>query len=141
MDVKSAFLNGHLNEEVYVLQPPGFEMPGLEDKVCRLKKALYGLKQAPRAWYQRIDKFFKNIGFIRCAYVANLYVLKKCGKIVLVVLYVDDLNITGNNEDMVNRTKEILSLEFEMTHLGLMHFCLGTEVWQEASKIFISQQK
>ena len=142
MDVKSAFLNGHLKEEVYVLQPPGFEMPGSENKVCRLKKALYGLKQAPRAWYQRIDKFFKNIGFIRCASDANLYVLKKCGKIVLVVLYVDDLNITGNDEDMVNRTREILSLEFEMTDLGLMHFCLGIEVWQqEAGKIFISQQK
>ena len=110
MDVKSSFLNGHLKEEVYVLQPPGFEMPGSENKVCRLKKALYGLKQAPRAWYQRIDKFFKNIGFIRCASDANLYVLKKCGKIVLVVLYVDDLNISGNKEDMVNWTREIPSL-------------------------------
>ena len=129
MDVKSTFSNVHIKEEVYVLQPPGFEMPELENKVCRLKKALYGLKQAPRAWYQRIDKFFKNIGFIRCASDANLYVLKKCGKIVLVVLYVDDLNITGNNEDMVNRTREILSLKFEMTDLGLMHFCLGIEFW------------
>ena len=113
-------------------------MPGSENKVCRLKKALYGLKQAPRAWYQRIDKFFKKIGFIRCASDANLYVLKKDGNIVLVVLYVDDLNITGDNEDMVKNTREILSLEFEMTDLGLMHFCLGIEVWQEASIIFIS---
>lgn len=74
MDVKSAFLNGDLKEEVYVSQPPGFEVPHSTNKVCKLKKALYGLKQAPRAWYQQIDKFFLALNFKRCASDANLYV-------------------------------------------------------------------
>ena len=91
MDVKSTFLNGHLKEEVYVFQPPGFEVPNSENKVCRLKKALYGLKQAPRAWYQRIDSFLISIGFSKSAFDANLYVYKQDGKYVVIVLYVDDL--------------------------------------------------
>ena len=101
MDVKSSFLNGDLKEEVYVSQPPRFEVPHLENKVCRLKKALYGLKQAPKAWYQQIDKFFLALKFKRCAWDANLYVYMKHGRIVTIVLYVDDLLIIGNDEGMI----------------------------------------
>jgi hypothetical protein len=76
MDVKLAFLNGYVDEEIYVKQPEGFEVPGKEDKVYRLKKALYGLKQAPRAWYSRIDKYFQDHGLIKSLSEPNLYILQ-----------------------------------------------------------------
>ena len=92
MDVKSAFLNGHLKEEIFVAQPLGYVQRGEEEKVYKLKKALYGLKQAPRAWYSRIDSFFLKTGFRRCPYEHALYVKEdKYGKFLIVSLYVDDL--------------------------------------------------
>ena len=114
MDVKSACLNGDLKEEVYVSQPPGFEVPHSMNKVCKLKKASYGLKQAPRAWYQRIDKFFLALNFKRYASDANLYVCRAHGRIVTIVLYVGDLPITGNDEDLIQQTRKALRTEFEM---------------------------
>ena len=74
MDVKSAFLNGDLQEEVYMTQPPGFEVEGQEHKVCKLIKALYGLKQAPRAWYAKMDDYLKKVGFQRSESDDTLYV-------------------------------------------------------------------
>ena len=86
MDVKSAFLNGVLEEEVYLKQLPGYMKIGKEHKVLKLKKALYGLKQAPRAWNTRIDKYFKENGFIQCPYEHALYVKKKEGKLLIVAI-------------------------------------------------------
>ena len=97
MDVKSAFLNGNLEEEVYVEQPPSFVIPDSESKVCRLKKALYELKQAPRAWYQRINTFFASIGLQRSPSDANLYMFSKGGLQMVVILYVDELIIMGSH--------------------------------------------
>ena len=91
MDVKSAFLNGFLSEEVYIHQPPGYIKKGEEHKVCRLKKALYGLKQAPRAWYNRIDSYFTTHGFKKCVHEHTLYIKATKGNMLLVCLYVDDL--------------------------------------------------
>ncbi|PAM41459.1 hypothetical protein CEJ63_24880, partial [Acinetobacter baumannii] len=96
-DVKSAFLNGVLEEEVYIQQPSGYEVKGHEDKVLKLKKALYGLKQAPRAWNNRIDKYFKENGFTKCPHEHALYIKFKDGDVLIVCLYVDDLIFTGNN--------------------------------------------
>ena len=79
MDVKSAFLNGHLKEEVYMTQPLGFEMPNSENKVCNLKKALHGLKQALRAWNKRIDSFLQLIDLKQCASDASMYVKRRMG--------------------------------------------------------------
>ena len=141
MDVKSAFLNGNLKEEVYIEQPSGFMIPGSESKVCRLRKALYGLKQAPRAWYQRIDTFFRSIGLHRSPSDANMYVFSEGGLHMVIILYVDDLIITGSHQERISHTQELLWREFEMTDLGLMHFCLGIKVWQEPGNIFISQSK
>ena len=102
MDVKSAFLNGTLEEEVYVEQPTGYVIPGVEDKVYRLKKALYGLKQAPRAWYKKIDSYFIENGFQRCPFEHTLYIkFIEPGDILIVCLYVDDLIFTGNNLKMI----------------------------------------
>ena len=97
MDVKSAFLNGILEEEVYIKQPLGYEILGEEHKVYKLKKALYGLKQAPRAWYKRIDSYFVNNGFSKCVYEPTLYIkVSNEGEILIVCLFVDGLIFTSN---------------------------------------------
>eukprot|EP00253_Pinus_taeda_P027469 PITA_27469 len=97
MDVKSAFLNGVLEEEVYVEQPLGYEKKGEEHKVCKLKKALYGLKQAPRAWYSRIDSYLLDNEFDKCGGEPTVYIKEKDGKILIVVLYVDDVIFTDSD--------------------------------------------
>jgi hypothetical protein len=142
LDVKSAFLNGELKEEVYVQQPQGFETPGQEEKVYKLKKALYGLKQAPRAWYSEIDGYFVQQGFIKSQSEPTLYV-KRQGKndILLVALYVDDLVYTSNNEKLIENFKIEMMKKYEMSDLGLLHHFLGIEVYQEKSGIFICQRR
>ena len=104
LDIKSAFLNGKLEEEIYVEQPQGFVVDGEENKVYKLKKALYGLKQAPRAWYTQIDNYFIENGFIRSKSESTLYVKNKDNsQILIVALYVDDLIFTRNDEKMVEK--------------------------------------
>jgi hypothetical protein len=98
MDVKSAFLNGDLNEEVYMEQPKGFELYGNPDLVCKLKKALYGLKQDPRAWYHRLDTYLKDKGFKRGTVDNNLYIKREGDDLLIVLVYVDDI-IFGCNKD------------------------------------------
>jgi hypothetical protein len=142
MDVKSAFLNGTLEEEVYVEQPAGYVVRGKEDKVYRLKKALYGLKQAPRAWYKKIDSYFIQNGFQRCPFEHTLYIkFIDPGDVLIVCLYVDDLIFTGNNSKMIVEFREAMIRCFEMTDLGLMSYFLGIEVVQQKDGIFISQKK
>ncbi|KAL0364507.1 UNVERIFIED_CONTAM: Retrovirus-related Pol polyprotein from transposon RE1 [Sesamum angustifolium] len=141
MDVKSAFLNGYIDEEIYVEQPQGFIAKGSEEKVLRLKKALYGLKQAPRAWYSRIDKYFMDRGFRRSLSEPTLYIKSQGNGTLIVSLYVDDLIYTGNNEKMIQDFKEDMMKTFEMSDLGLMHFFLGIEINQEKEGIFICQRK
>lgn len=140
MDVKSAFLNGYLEEEVYVEQPPGYEIVGQEDKVYKLKKALYGLKQAPRAWYSRIDSYFLQNGFNRCNSEPTLYTkMNEQCEFIIVCLYVDDLIFTGDLA--IDLFKGPMKKEFEMTDLGFMKYFLGIEVNQNDNGIFISQSK
>lgn len=141
MDVKSAFLNGELEEEIYVAQPPGFISEGEEDKVLMLRKALYGLKQAPRAWYGRIDSYFLKNGFQRSMNDAAMYVMKKDKDLVVVSLYVDDIIITGNNSRLIEKFKDDMKLEFEMTDLGMLNYFLGMEIIQDDRGIFLSQEK
>ena len=137
---KSAFLNGYLEEEVYVEQPQGYEVPGQEHKVYRLKKALYGLKQAPRAWYSRIDTYLIENGFHRSESEPTLYTkFDEQGKMLIVFLYVDDLIFIGDFG--IKYFKVVIESEFEMIHLGLMKFFLGIEFQQSKSGIFISLSK
>jgi len=139
LDVKSAFLHGELNEEVFVEQPCGYVQKGHEKKVYRLKKALYGLKQAPRAWYNRIEAYFQKAGFEKCDYEHTLFFkTRKEGKILIVSLYVDDLIFTGNDELMFTEFKNSMKHEFDMTDLGKMRYFLGLEVLQRSDGIFIS---
>lgn len=102
LDVKSAFLYGELNEEVYVEQPKGYERKGKEQKVYKLLKALYGLKQSPRAWFSRIETYFIKEGFQKSCYEQALFIKRrKEVKILIVSTYVDDLLFVGNDEDMM----------------------------------------
>ena len=141
MDLKSAFLNGVLMEEVYIEQPPGYEKKGQEHKVCRLKKALYGLKQAPRAWYSRIDSYLLENGFEKCEEEPSVYIKGKDCKILIVVLYVDDVIFTSNDDYLIENFKSVMKEEFEMTDMGLLRYFLGIEVDQNKNGIFISQAK
>ena len=142
MDVKSAFLNGFLDEEVYVDQPPGYVKKGYEDQVYKLKKALYGLKQAPRAWYTRIDAYLLQHGFQKCPYEHTLYIKSNLdGDLFIICVYVDDLIFTGNCKAMIDEFREAMTSQFEMTNMGLMSYFLGIEVQQTNEGIFISQQK
>ena len=107
MDVKSKFLNGLLMEQVYVEQPLGYEKEGQEHKVCRLKKSIYGLKQALRAWYNRIYSYLLENGFEKCEGEPTLYIKEKYGKMLIVVLYVDDVIFTGNDDYLIeNKLKQ-----------------------------------
>jgi hypothetical protein len=139
MDVKTAFLNGVVEKEVYIEQPEGFEVGDRETHVCRLRRALYGLKQAPQAWYSRIEGYLREMGFQRGEADANLYFL--AGEVHLIlVLYVDDLFLTGD-EQLIVDCKANLAAEFEMKDLGLMHYFLGLEIWQTDGCFFLGQGK
>ena len=112
MDVKTTFLNGVV-EEVYVEQPLGFETHDRESRVCRLKKTLYGLKQEPRTWYGRINKLLSSLGFNKSKADSNLYYKVEEGKPVILLLYVDDLFVTGM-DGLIADMKRKLDAEFEM---------------------------
>ncbi|KAG8492422.1 hypothetical protein CXB51_009695 [Gossypium anomalum] len=141
LDVKSAFLNGLLQEEIYIDQPQGFVVSGKEQMVYKLKKALYGLKQAPRAWYTKIDSYLLSLGFERSISEPTLYVKKKQAETQLIVfLYVDDLLVTGGDRNMLADFKAKMKDTFEMSDLGQMIYFLGMEVQQTHSGIFLGQK-
>jgi len=141
LDVKSAFLNGYLDEEVFVAQPQGFKKEGRENHVYKLKKVLYGLKQAPWAWYSCIDGYFQNLGFTRSKSEPTLYYKHDGVDILLIFLYVDDLIYMGTNSRLNYAFRNFMMQEFEMKILGLMHYFLGLEVYEDDSQIFIAQTK
>ena len=129
MDVKTVFLNGVIEEVLYIDQPQGFEVEDGQTHVCKLKKALYGLKQAPRAWYGRIDSFLMSMDFTKSKADPNHYYEVIEDEPVILLLYVDDLFLTRNEKQIVECKKKLVE-EFEMKDIGLMHYFLGLEVWQ-----------
>ena len=129
-DIVTAFLNGDIFEEVYVTQPRGFVKKGQEDKVCRCKKALYGLKQSPHAWYEKADTHLVKRGFRNSPIESTLYVKREDDVLLIVVLYVDDLLITGPNERHIVEFKADLNATFKMKDLGLLHHYLGIQFKQ-----------
>jgi hypothetical protein len=128
MDVKTVFLNGIIEEEVYIEKPEGFEIFNSESHVCRLKRALYGLNKAPCAWYTQIDNYFTRLGFTKSEVDANLYQIVVELKLLIIVLYVDDLILTSD-EQLIHSCKEDLAKELEMKDMGLLHYFLGLEIW------------
>eukprot|EP00253_Pinus_taeda_P005213 PITA_05213 len=140
MDVKSAFLHGDLHEEIYMEQPTGF-IEIHSSLVCWLKKSIYGLKEAPQAWYAKMDSFLLERGFPRCHSDNSVYT-KKVGKsLIILVLYVDDLILTGSDTNLINHVKSSLKTKFEMRDLGHMHYFLGLQVLQSKEGISLSQSK
>lgn len=140
MDVKSTFLNGDL-EEVYIEQLDGFILGNDPNLVCRLKKALYGLKQAPRAWYYRLDKYLYQQGFSKGSTDNNLYIKIENDKLLILVVYVDDI-IFGNNEEAMSQNFAlVMQKEFEMSFLGELTYFLGLQIQQNEGGIFLYQTK
>ncbi|CAA7030319.1 unnamed protein product [Microthlaspi erraticum] len=140
MDVKTAFLNGVLEEEVYMEQPEGFVVPGSEHKVCKLVKSLYGLKQAPKQWHQRFDEAVLSFGFKinqsdKCLYSK----FDDSSNGVIICLYVDDMLIFGTNLRLVELTKEFLSSNFAMKDMGEADVILGIRIKRDNGRICLSQ--
>ncbi|CAL5428100.1 unnamed protein product [Camellia sinensis] len=141
-DVKNAFLHGHLQEEVYMALPPGYNLPTKGGKqVCRLKKSLYGLKQSPRAWFGRFTSSMKAFGYRQSNSDHTLFLKHNKGKITALIIYVDDMIVTGNDLDERKALQNHLAHEFEMKDLGLLKYFLGIEVSRSKRGIFLSQRK
>ncbi|GJT21886.1 zinc finger BED domain-containing protein RICESLEEPER 2 [Tanacetum coccineum] len=141
MDVKTAFLNGELKEEVYVHQPEGFVDPERPHHVYRLKKALYGLKQAPRAWYDTLSKFLLAQGFSKGVVDPTLFI-RKTGKHTLhVQIYVDDIIFSSTDPKDCDRFSNEMSSKFQMSMMGQISFFLGLQISQNPRGIFINQSK
>ena len=109
--------------------------------VYLLKKSLYGLKQAPRAWYDKMDSFLLDTGFSRCHSDPNVYTKKVGNHLIILVLYVDDLILTGSDPKIITHVKSSLRQNFEMPDLGHFHYFLGLQVQQTKEGIFLSQSK
>ncbi|GJV67090.1 retrovirus-related pol polyprotein from transposon TNT 1-94 [Tanacetum coccineum] len=141
MDVKTAFLNGDLQEEVFVSQPEGFEDQDNPTHVYRLKKALYGLKQAPRAWYDTLSKFLLANNFFKGAVDPTLFTRKSGKHILLVQIYVDDIIFASTDHNACHINAKEMNFKFQMSMLGQMSFFLGLQVSQSPRGIFINQAK
>ena len=141
LDIKTAFLNGDLQEEVYVKQPPGFATKEKEHMVCRLHKALYGLKQAPRAWYEKIHKHLIALGFTCSLIESTFYVRKDGPNLLVLVLYVDDILLTGSCDAKLDFLMADLQHTFEVTYLGLLSYYLGIQFVSVEGGMFMHQGK
>ncbi|WVZ52618.1 LOW QUALITY PROTEIN: hypothetical protein U9M48_003661 [Paspalum notatum var. saurae] len=137
MDVKSAFLNGFIEEEVYVRQPPGFESARFPDRVYKLRKALYGLK----AWYAKLKSFLLKSGFVMGSVDKTLFLLSRGGDTLIVQIYVDDIIFDGSSHALVSSFAEQMSREFEMSLMGELQFFLGLQIKQGLKGTFVHQAK
>jgi Reverse transcriptase (RNA-dependent DNA polymerase)/Integrase core domain len=145
IDVKSAFLNGELDEEIYMQQPEGFAVAGQENKVCRLQKALYGLKQASRQWHRKLDTAVRELGFSQSTGDPSVYVIhqQRGGSITVLIVYVDDITLMGDSIEQIVYFKKQLANRFEITDLGEISYYLGLRVIRNRSNrtITLDQEK
>nr|AAP54332.2 retrotransposon protein, putative, unclassified [Oryza sativa Japonica Group] len=141
LDVKNAFLHGDLQEEVYMEIPPGFATSQTEGKVLRLKKSLYGLKQSPRAWFDRFRRAMCGMGYKQCNGDHTVFYRHNRGLKTILVVYVDDMIITGDDCLEISRLKQNLSKEFEVKDLGQLKYFLGIEIARSPRGIVLSQRK
>ena len=126
MDVKTAFLNGELKEEIFMSIPDGVNVDG--DKLCRLWRSLYGLKQSSRCWYQKLSSFLIDQGFIRIQSDYAIFIRRTATSLIIIAVHVDDLMMLASSKDEMIKIKEALSKIFEMTDCGEIHFYLGLQI-------------
>ena len=131
MDVKTAFLNGSLSEDVYMVQPDGFVETGKENMVCKLKRSIYGLKQASRQWYLKFHDIVTSYGFQENVVDQCIYLRVSGSRYIILVLYVDDILLAANDTDLLLETKQMLSYSFDMKDLGEAHYVLGIEILRD----------
>ena len=141
MDVKSAFLNGELEEEVFVEQPPSFVDPRFPNHVYRLDKALYGLKQAPRAWYETLAQFLLESGFTRGTIDKTLFYINNGNDLLPVQIYVDDIIFGSTNDKLCQKFSKLMQSRYQMSMMGELSYFLGLQVKQTDDGIFINQSK
>jgi hypothetical protein len=141
LDVSNAFLHGFLKENVFMAQPLGFVDSAQPSHVCKLHKSLYGLKQAPRAWFERFTSHLLTLGFTASLADASLFVLHTGSTTVYLLLYVDDIIITGNNSTVVSDVISQLSTTFELKDLGPLRYFLGLQIEYKRVGLFVHQQK
>lgn len=142
LDIKNAFLNGDLEEEVYMDVPPGLDTEDSFRKVCILKKSLYGLKQSPRSWFERLTRVVKKHGFTQCQTDHTMFIKSaSTGKKAIMIVYVDDIILTGDHVEELKHLKDVLAKEFEVKDLGKLKYFLGMEVARSHKGIFVTQRK
>jgi hypothetical protein len=141
LDVKNAFLHGHLDELVYSQQPAGFVYAAAPTHVCQLQRSLYGLKQAPRAWFTWFTTHLLTLGFIASRCDSSLFILHRDGMTAYLVLYVDDIILTGSTPSLLQQIVASLHKEFSMSDLGELHHFLGVNVHRSDAGLFLSQQQ
>lgn len=140
MNVNNAFLHGDLDEEVYMKIPPGFSKQG-EHRVCHLNKSIYGLKQASRNWFAKFSSALLDVGFSQSKADYSLFTLYQGSSFTVVLVYVDDIIITGNDPTSITELKRFLKSKFHIKDLGKLKYFLGIEVARSKQGIFLSQQK
>ncbi|KAK0605807.1 hypothetical protein LWI29_030936 [Acer saccharum] len=141
LDVNNAFLQGTLSDDLYMEQPPGFTHSTLPNHVCKLRKAIYGLRQAPRAWYNELRTFLLSTGFVNSKSDTSLFTLHQSGHTLYLLVYVDDIIVTGSSDLKVRQFIATLAQRFSLKDLGPISYFLGVEATATSRGLFLSQQK
>ena len=134
MDVKTTFLNGNLDEEIYMEQPEGFAKKGKKHLACKLKKSIYGLKQASKQWYLRFNDTIISFGLKENAVDQCIYLKVSGSKFIILVLYVDDILLASNDLGLLHETKEYLPKNFKMVDMGEGNYVFGIEIFRDRSR-------
>lgn len=141
LDVKNAFLHGHRKERIYMAQPPGFQDNQFPQHVCKLNRSIYGLKQAPKAWFDILSSFLLHIGFHCCHSDPSLFIFKQNSIMLLMLIYVDDIILTGTHGEFIEKLISRLGDEFAIKDFGNLHYFLGVEVHQTPQGLILTQSK
>ena len=134
MNIKTAFLNGDIEEEIYMVQPDSFKVKSLQHLVCKLKKSIYGLKQASRQWYLKFDQVISNFGFKENIVDQCIHHKFKESRLIFLVLYVDDILLASDDMVLLLDTKSLLSKNFEMKDLGEASFVIGIQIQRDRTR-------
>lgn len=138
MDIQNAFLQGDLEDDVYMKQPPGFVHPDFPHHVCKLRKSIYGLKQASRAWFAKLCDRLLSLGFRCSPSNSSLFILRTDLGCLYILIYVDDILVTGSHSSLISNFINALRVSFPVKDLGLLHYFLGIEVHRTSSGLFLS---